>query len=502
MFYPKTLLSTGIFLLFFAVIWVFLITDEFEKLDQNYYHYEEQSGMNSLINENGELSEPFPHHNIYEIKVVNISNDNMKITSSLIATNTDTGEVFLDETRFFDVNARTKAHQSIEKGFFVFPAHVEKKDYFLTFPLAFTQGIFSFVQETEIQGLSVYEFDCISEPYDITNAITLFRDSIVKSIYNCKIWVEPLTGQHVDFNLNWESYFEEDGKLTTLVEKGSKKTTSEYVEKLVKETKTKSLISNIVHYFAPFIFLIIGSFFVTYSYLKRTKELEKTIGVQTLELIKAEKLAIIGTLSSRVTHDIRNPLSVIKISSDLIKKQLVDSKIVDSIITEKIELIQDSVERITHQVDDVLDFVRRRPVKLGKIMISEIIRESLDTLNISNNVELILPKKDVEILCDKRQFSVVMNNLILNGIQAIDSIGTIEIAVEEDNDVIIIQVKDSGKGISKEDLDKIFEPLFTTKQEGTGLGLVSVISIIKGHNGTISVTSPPTIFTITLPKTS
>ena len=502
MFYPKTLLSTGIFLLFFAVIWVFLITDEFEKLDQNYYHYEEQSGMNSLINENGELSEPFPHHNIYEIKVVNISNDNMKITSSLIATNTDTGEVFLDETRFFDVNARTKAHQSIEKGFFIFPDHVEKKDYFLTFPLAFTQGIFSFVQETEIQGLSVYEFDCISEPYDITNAITLFRDNIVKSIYNCKIWVEPLTGQHVDFNLNWESYFEEDGKLTTLVEKGSKKTTSEYVEKLVKETKTKSLIGNIMYYFTPFIFLIIGSFFVTYSYLKRTKELEKTIGVQTLEIIKAEKLAIIGTLSSRVTHDIRNPLSIIKLSSDLIKKQLVDSKIVDSIITEKIELIQDSVERITHQVDDVLDFVRRRPVKLGKIMISEIIRKSLDTLNIPNNVELILPKKDVEILCDKRQFSVVMNNLILNGIQAIDSIGTIEIAVEEDNDVIIIQVKDSGKGISKEDLDKIFEPLFTTKQEGTGLGLASVISIIKGHNGTISVTSPPTIFTITLPKTS
>jgi signal transduction histidine kinase len=313
--------------------------------------------------------------------------------------------------------------------------------------------------------------------------------------------VEPLTGQHVDFNLNWESYFEEDGKLTTLVEKGSKKTTSEYVEKLVEETKTKSLISNITHYFTPFIFLIIGSFFVIYSYLKRTKELEKTIGVQTLELIKAEKLAIIGTLSSRVTHDIRNPLSVIKISSDLIKKQLVDSKIVDSIITEKIELIQDSVERITHQVDDVLDFVRRRPVKLGKIMISEIIRESLDTLNIPNNVELILPKKDVEILCDKRQFSVVMNNLILNGIQAIDSIGTIEIAVEEDNDVIIIQVKDSGKGMPKETLNHIFEPLFTTKMEGTGLGLASVKSIIRSHNGEISVTSPPTVFTITLPQT-
>ena len=67
---------------------------------------------------------------------------------------------------------------------------------------------------------------------------------------------------------------------------------------------------------------------------------------------------------------------------------------------------------------------------------------------------------------------------------------------------LIIQVKDSGKGIPKEDLDKIFEPLFTTKQIGTGLGLASVKSIIGYHGGVISVTSPPTIFTITLPKKS
>jgi len=113
---------------------------------------------------------------------------------------------------------------------------------------------------------------------------------------------------------------------------------------------------------------------------------------------------------------------------------------------------------------------------------------------------LILPKNDVEIYCDKRQCATVMNNLILNSYQSIDNAGTIEITVEETDDGVVIQVKDSGSGISKENLDDVFEPLFTTKQTGTGLGLASVKSIVESHGGIISVTSPPTVFTITLPK--
>jgi len=88
----------------------------------------------------------------------------------------------------------------------------------------------------------------------------------------------------------------------------------------------------------------------------------------------------------------------------------------------------------------------------------------------------------------------------LNSIQAISDKGEIEITIEENIGEIIIQVKDSGEGIAKDDLEKIFEPLYTTKLQGTGLGLISVKSIIELHGGLISVSSPPTIFTITLPK--
>ena len=100
----------------------------------------------------------------------------------------------------------------------------------------------------------------------------------------------------------------------------------------------------------------------------------------------------------------------------------------------------------------------------------------------------------------KKQLAVAINNLILNAIQSIVDEGTIEITCEENDNEIIIKVKDSGKGILRKDVSHIFEPLYTTKLTGTGLGLPSVKSIVESHRGRITVTSPPTVFTITLPK--
>ena len=215
-------------------------------------------------------------------------------------------------------------------------------------------------------------------------------------------------------------------------------------------------------------------------------------------LVKAERLSSIGALASRMSHDLRNPLSVIQVSLENMKMLYGG----DEMQVKQFEKIERSITRMTHQVDGVLDFVRRRPLEFTKTLFSEIIRESMDSLIIPNNVKILLPKNDIRIRCDKKQFSIALNNLILNSIQAIDGTGTIELSVEENNNKIVIQVKDSGKGISKEDMNKIFEPLFTTKQQGTGLGLAGVNFIVDSHKGIISVTSPPTIFTITLPNTA
>jgi len=131
---------------------------------------------------------------------------------------------------------------------------------------------------------------------------------------------------------------------------------------------------------------------------------------------------------------------------------------------------------------------------------SNIITDALDSLYILNNITLKLPKNDVELICDPRKLAVVFVNLILNGIQSVDGKGTIEIRLKEYTDDIVIEVEDSGSGIQQKDLNKIFEPLYTTKQTGTGLGLISCKTIIEQHGRTIIVSSNPKLFTVTLPK--
>jgi len=211
-----------------------------------------------------------------------------------------------------------------------------------------------------------------------------------------------------------------------------------------------------------------------------------------------EKLSVIGQLTARLTHDLRNPLSIIQLSLENLKMLSKPNESQQKIY----EKIERSIDRITHQVDDVLGYVRKNPLNTNKTKFSEILAESVDAIKIPNDVRLVFPKNDGEIDCDKRQLVTVMNNLFLNAIQAMNEKGLIAISLDEKDDEIIIQIEDSGKGIPKNDIPKLFEPMYTTKQSGTGLGLISVKSIIEAHGGIISVASPPTIFTITLPKES
>ena len=211
---------------------------------------------------------------------------------------------------------------------------------------------------------------------------------------------------------------------------------------------------------------------------------------------RQEKLAMVGEFSARIAHDIRNPLSILMVS-------LQNLKILygaDEMKQKQLDRAERSIARITHQIDDVLNFVKEKPLSLDDVLLSDLLSESLDSIHIPDGVKIKIPENDAMLFCDKKQMLIVLNNLILNGIQAIENNGTIEIFLKDNDDEILIQIKDSGNGISDDDLEKIFDPLFTTKQHGTGLGLVSVRSIISSHGGMISVTTNPTVFTITFPK--
>jgi signal transduction histidine kinase len=510
------LVVCGIAPLLLTPIWIFVIAPEFEKLPSNYHYYEEQIGLNSIVSQYGDkLPTPFKHFNTYEIKVVGINNNILKIESNLQATNVDNGFKFLDETRNFFITRDTRAHETVEKGYFLFPPNTQQHDYFLTFPLAFTHATFTFEGKDIVQGLEVYKFSCISQPYDITNAIPQFKGYKVMSYYQCVIWIEPVTGKHVDFLLEWESFYEENNEITFLAEKGHKRTSPEYVTKLVSNVKEEKMIFQIYNMFIPIILLVGGSLILITSrffIIRKTTELEivksklsnevdeleEIVKQRTTELIKAEKLSTIGQLSSRISHDIRNPLAVLLASLDIIK-QLNTNK--DPRMQRSLDLAAGAIERIRHQVNDVLDFIRITPLHLENVSLTKLITSVLETLKIPSNVEVILPTHDFEIECDKQKLEIVFVNILYNAFQSIEEQnGSIHIRLfNELNKSIKIEIENTGPPIQKEDISKIFEPLFTTKSKGTGLGLPSCKNIVEQHKGTITVNPDPVIFTITLP---
>lgn len=238
----------------------------------------------------------------------------------------------------------------------------------------------------------------------------------------------------------------------------------------------------------------------TTELIEQRDNLENLVEVKTHEILKSERLSAIGELSGRLAHDLRNPLSVMKMSIDLLKQSPADSKISDENITKRIDLIEKSIDRISHQVDDVLGYVRNSPLHLTNVSVNELVQNSLDKVNVPNDVDVKISKNDVKIDCDAIKLDAVFINLIVNSIQAMHDGGKIEIKINDQDNLAILKFIDSGEGISDENLSKIFEPLFTTKQKGTGLGLASCKNIVEQHQGEISVENNPTTFTIVLPK--
>ena len=238
----------------------------------------------------------------------------------------------------------------------------------------------------------------------------------------------------------------------------------------------------------------------TEELVEQKEDLEKLVDEKTREVLKSERLSAIGELSGRLAHDLRNPLSVIKMSVDLLKENHSETKISDPNVQKRLDYVERSIDRIAHQVDEVLDFVRVSPLQLSQVSIIDTIENSVKKINTPENVEIKISGHDLKITCDPQKLDAVFLNLIVNGIHAMENGGNLEIKISDNSNLVILDFIDSGPGIPDENLGKIFEPLFTTKQKGTGLGLSSCKNIVEQHNGRISVKNNPTTFTVILPK--
>ena len=219
---------------------------------------------------------------------------------------------------------------------------------------------------------------------------------------------------------------------------------------------------------------------------------------QQVKIAKTERLPAIGELAARLAHDLRNPLSVIRNSLSLIRHKY--GSIPNSV--NDFDRIDRSVLRMSHQLENVMDFVTTSELQLKTKPLNEIIKNAVEKANVPDSIKINLPTKDIILDCDPSKLEIVFDNILVNAKQAMGNSGTVDIRTNQDENLIKIEIQDSGTGIPPNVLPNIFEPLFTTKQEGTGLGLPSCKNIIEQHGGQISVKTElgkGSIFIITLP---
>jgi len=184
------------------------------------------------------------------------------------------------------------------------------------------------------------------------------------------------------------------------------------------------------------------------------------------QLHQAERLAALGEMVAGVSHEIKNPLGIIRSTAELLGSM----PNTDETQKKLSEVITEESTRLNQIVTEFLDFARPQEPNLHPCNLGEILRKNLSFL---------------EPELEKRAFQ----NLLINAIQAMDDGGRIDIHVGEGNGNYLVAIRDSGCGISPENLRKIFNPFFTTKERGSGLGLSIVKKIVEGHNGRISIES-------------
>ena len=243
------------------------------------------------------------------------------------------------------------------------------------------------------------------------------------------------------------------------------------------------------------------AFFYVRKAIEKTKNLEK-------RAINSERLAFIGTLAGGLAHEIKNPLSTLNIYLQLLQEELESMTGENSKrVYMKIQVLQKEVQRLEQILNDFLRFARGQKLELKDHDMNEILDEVADfvTPEIKQKKILILKSYDADLpqcRLDSNLIKQAILNIIINAEQAMENGGELMIRTSKDKKYIQIDITDTGPGIPKDIIDKIFQVYFSTKKTGTGLGLPTAKRIIEDHRGTISVQSEEgkgTSFSIKLP---
>ncbi|MGB5750865.1 MAG: ATP-binding protein [Desulfobacterales bacterium] len=205
-------------------------------------------------------------------------------------------------------------------------------------------------------------------------------------------------------------------------------------------------------------------------------------------LSKAERLSALGEMAAGISHEIRNPLGIIRSSAELLKKKV--SKFDPSNTIP--DIIVEEASRLNNIITGFINFARPRSPVLSPCRIGEVIEKNITYLSMQNEEKGYTINKNYqnslpEIQADADMLYQSFLNIFINSMQAMPAGGTIDVAISADDNIVTIHFDDEGQGIDGEVLEKIWDPFFTTKEMGTGLGLGIVKNIIESHGGSIQI---------------
>lgn len=220
-------------------------------------------------------------------------------------------------------------------------------------------------------------------------------------------------------------------------------------------------------------------------------------------LIKAEKLEIVSHLAASISHEIRNPLTVSRGFMQMLSEDL-------SLETRNkyADIAMQELDRATEVINDYLTFAKPALQKKEKISVSDEIQRAVNVITPLANMSAVVVRIDSSnnekyfVVGERKKFQQCLINILKNGIESMPTGGELQIHLSYNRSNIQIDIRDEGKGMTQEQMNRLGEPYFTTKEKGTGLGMMVSFSIIQGMNGKISVESEQgkgTCFSIKLP---
>jgi signal transduction histidine kinase len=228
------------------------------------------------------------------------------------------------------------------------------------------------------------------------------------------------------------------------------------------------------------------------SLLSGITEHEKDLERKTEELMRAERLALVGRMASVVAHEIRNPLNSISLNVDLLKEMLNDCARLGDART-ILASVEKEVERLAEITEEYLRFARLPKGSLGPCRLGAVVKATLDFMSgefESHGVTVdVAIGSDSEVLGDESQIRHALVNLFKNALEAMPNGGKVFVEMQDAGDKVLLKVRDTGSGIPDEFKPKLFEPFATTKPYGTGLGLAFVLQVMQECKGKVWIDS-------------